>query len=160
MKLTIIPTGKDSGELVDKPSIFAPEAGYTDTALVPAFMTETVRPPVAVGRVVPDGDAAVVVMTFRSAVRGAAPCPLLPAETEAARDTIAAVRVGAVERTTDPVPVDVVTPVPPFATCRVPPSTIDPEVAEAGVSPVVPPENEATALVHVGVAPVPAEVRT
>ena len=46
--------------------------------------------------------------------------------------------VGLVPRTVAPVPVDVVTPVPPLATARVPVSTIAPVVAVEGVNPVTP----------------------
>ena len=51
--------------------------------------------------------------------------------------------VGLLDRTTEPVPVDVVTPVPPLATARVPPSVRVPEVVmgpPVNVRPVVPPE--------------------
>jgi hypothetical protein len=51
--------------------------------------------------------------------------------------------VGDVESTTDPDPVDVVTPVPPLATFRVPDKTTLPD-PEAGVNPVVPPLNVVT----------------
>jgi hypothetical protein len=43
------------------------------------------------------------------------------------------------------VPVDVVTPVPPFATARVPARVTAPVVVEFGVNPVVPAEKELTA---------------
>lgn len=78
--------------------------------------------------------------------------------------------VGLADKTTDPVPVDVVVPVPPFATAKVPPSVKVPEVVmglPVNVSPVVPPlaDTDVTVplpemVVHVGVAPGPAEVRT
>jgi hypothetical protein len=68
--------------------------------------------------------------------------------------------LGPVPRTVAPVPVEVVTPVPPLATANVPASVIAPDVADDGVSPVVPPLNVVTEEVHVGVAPAPAEVRT
>ena len=57
--------------------------------------------------------------------------------------------VGDVERTVDPLPVELVTPVPPLATARVPASVIAPDVADAGVSPVVPPANVVTPVVDV-----------
>ena len=70
--------------------------------------------------------------------------------------------VGLVERTTEPLPVLVVTPVPPLATASVPAKVTAPVVADEGVKPVVPALNEVTAtldgVVHVGV-PAAAEVR-
>ena len=53
------------------------------------------------------------------------------------------VKVGLAESTTLPVPVEVVTPVPPFATFKVPLKTTLPD-PEAGVKPVVPPLNVVT----------------
>jgi len=80
------------------------------------------------------------------------------------------VNVGLADKTTEPVPVDDVTPVPPLATARVPLRVKVPVVVigpPVKVSPVVPPlaSTEVTdppppELVHVGVAPGPAEVRT
>jgi hypothetical protein len=52
--------------------------------------------------------------------------------------------VGEVDSTTDPVPVEVVTPVPPFATARVPANVTAPVVAVFGVRPVVPALKEVT----------------
>lgn len=46
--------------------------------------------------------------------------------------------VGEFDNTTLPVPVDVVTPVPPLATAKVPATVTAPEVAVAGVKPVEP----------------------
>ena len=46
--------------------------------------------------------------------------------------------VGEVDNTTLPVPVEVVTPVPPFKTAKVPATVTAPEVAVAGVNPVEP----------------------
>jgi hypothetical protein len=54
------------------------------------------------------------------------------------------ISVGLVDKTTAPVPVEVVTPVPPFATFSVPAKVIAPEVAVEGVKPVVPAENVVT----------------
>ena len=54
------------------------------------------------------------------------------------------VRVGEADNTTDVVPVDVVTPVPPLATFSVPARVIAPVVAVEGVKPVEPAENEDT----------------
>jgi len=53
--------------------------------------------------------------------------------------------VGELLRTTAPVPVDVVTPVPPLATARVPATVTAPCVAVLGVRPVVPKLIEVTA---------------
>jgi hypothetical protein len=74
---------------------------------------------------------------------------------------VGVVRVGEVPNTTAPVPVEVVTPVPPLATARVPANVTAPDVAPAGVSPVVPPAKVVTppleaALVQV----VPLDVNT
>jgi len=55
-------------------------------------------------------------------------------------------KVGEVERTRLPDPVEVVTPVPPLATARVPARVIAPPVAVLGVSPVVPPLNVVTVV--------------
>lgn len=56
-------------------------------------------------------------------------------------------KVGLVFKTTLPVPVDVVVPVPPLDTFRVPAKVTAPMVAVAGVKPVVPAENELTTFV-------------
>ena len=62
---------------------------------------------------------------------------------DALAEIVAAVKVpvsvGDADRTTLPVPVLVVTPVPPLATARIPPKTMPPSVGELGVKPVVPP---------------------
>ena len=69
--------------------------------------------------------------------------------------------VGDVERTFDPEPVEVVTPVPPFATASVPANVIAPVVAVLGVKPVEPAENEVTPPVDAAhVAVVPLDVNT
>ena len=60
--------------------------------------------------------------------------------------------VGLVLRTTLPVPVDVVTPVPPLVTASVPATVTTPVVAVEGVKPVVPKLIEVTAAV-LGTAP-------
>jgi hypothetical protein len=52
--------------------------------------------------------------------------------------------VGLVDRTTEPVPVEVVTPVPPLATAKVPATVIAPVVAVLGVKPVEPKDSEST----------------
>ena len=66
--------------------------------------------------------------------------------------------VGELDSTTEPVPVEEVTPVPPLATASVPASVIAPVVAVEGVRPVVPPLNEVTpipvSVAHDGAAPV------
>ena len=56
------------------------------------------------------------------------------------------VNVGLILNTLLPVPVLVVTPVPPFATANVPPRVIAPELAEFGVSPVDPALKELTTV--------------
>jgi hypothetical protein len=80
------------------------------------------------------------------------------------------VNTGDADRTTDPEPVEDVTPVPPFDTERVPSRVIVPDVVTgppAKVSPVRPPLTLTEVTVptpvtvfQVGVAPGPAEVRT
>ena len=69
------------------------------------------------------------------------------------------VKVGEIERTTDPEPVDEVTPVPPLPTAKVPATVTSPLESVEGVSPVEPKlirvDGEAAAEVHV----VPSEVR-
>ena len=52
--------------------------------------------------------------------------------------------VGLVDKTTEPVPVEVVTPVPPFVTAKVPANVTAPLVAVDGVNPVVPAEKVVT----------------
>ena len=72
-------------------------------------------------------------------------------------------RVGDVAKAFAPLPVLVVTPVPPLATARVPPRVIAPEVAVFGVNPVVLPLNVVTppdAAAHDGATPAPPEVNT
>ena len=64
------------------------------------------------------------------------------------------VSVGDADRTTLPVPVLVVTPVPPFATARVPARVMAPVVAVAGVNPVKPPLKEVTPVLVTLTAPV------
>jgi hypothetical protein len=54
------------------------------------------------------------------------------------------VNVGDAESTTLPVPVDVVTPVPPLATASVPANVTAPDDAVDGVNPVVPALNVVT----------------
>lgn len=77
------------------------------------------------------------------------------------------VKVGDADSTLLPVPVDEVTPVPPFATARVPDRVRVPLVVmgpPAKVKPVVPPdaftEDTEPTDVQVGVAVPPADVRT
>lgn len=55
--------------------------------------------------------------------------------------------VGEFDKTTEPVPVEVVTPVPPFATASVPARVTSPVVAVFGVKPVVPALNDETPVV-------------
>ena len=72
------------------------------------------------------------------------------------------VRAGEDESTTEPDPVDVVTPVPPFATASVPATVTAPPVAVEGVKPVLPKlidDMPDVILVHVGALD-PLEVRT
>ena len=57
---------------------------------------------------------------------------------------IGVVNDGLVDSTLDPLPVEVVTPVPPLATFSVPDRVIAPVVAVLGVNPVVPALNEDT----------------
>ena len=59
---------------------------------------------------------------------------------------IGVTNVGEVLNTTLPVPVEVVTPVPPLATANVPAKVTAPVVAVLGVKPVVPALNEDTPL--------------
>jgi hypothetical protein len=65
---------------------------------------------------------------------------------------------GEVLNTTLPVPVDVVTPVPPLATANVPAKVTAPVVAVFGVRPVVPALNEDTLTVDVTFATSPVTV--
>jgi hypothetical protein len=67
-------------------------------------------------------------------------------------------RVGLFDSTTLVVPVEVVTPVPPLATARVPARVTTPVVAVEGVNPVVPAENDATTDGAVLVQLVPLDV--
>jgi hypothetical protein len=62
--------------------------------------------------------------------------------------SVGVVSVGEVLRTTDTVPVLKATPVPPLATARVPARVTAPDVAEAGVRPVVPPAKVDTLIVE------------
>jgi hypothetical protein len=64
-------------------------------------------------------------------------------------DSVGVVKVGDVDNTLLPLPVDEVTPVPPFATAKVPARLIAPEVAEVGVKPVEPPAKVVTPVVAV-----------
>ena len=57
---------------------------------------------------------------------------------------IGVTKVGLVDKTLLPEPVEVVTPVPPLAVASVPASVTAPLVAVDGVNPVVPPENVVT----------------
>ena len=72
-----------------------------------------------------------------------------------------AVRTALVDKTVEPEPVEVVVPVPPFATASVPARVTAPVVADDGVKPVVPAENEDTFEAGADqVAVVPLEVST
>ena len=62
---------------------------------------------------------------------------------------IGVINVGEVFNTLEPVPVDVITPVPPFATANVPANVTTPLVAVEGVNPVVPPLNVDTPAIPV-----------
>ena len=68
---------------------------------------------------------------------------------------IGVTNVGEVLNTTLPVPVEVVTPVPPLATANVPAKVIAPVVAVDGVNPVVPALNEDTPPLTVAQVPSP-----
>ena len=59
------------------------------------------------------------------------------------------VKAGEVAKTTAPLPVDVVAPVPPLATAKVPAKVTAPVVAVLGVRPVEPALKEVTAPVDV-----------
>jgi hypothetical protein len=78
--------------------------------------------------------------------------------TEVGVPRIGVTRVGLVDSTLLPVPVLVVTPVPPLATANVPASVTAPEVAVLGVRPVVPALKVVTPIedndVHCGAVPV------
>jgi hypothetical protein len=60
--------------------------------------------------------------------------------------SIGVTKVGLVESTLAPEPVEVVTPVPPLATSNFPARVIAPPVAVLGVSPVAPPLNVVTVV--------------
>lgn len=65
-------------------------------------------------------------------------------------------KVGLVDRTTEPVPVEVVTPVPPLATAKVPDKVIVPDVVIGPpevVRPVVPPDTSTLVTVPNGFVP-------
>ncbi len=64
------------------------------------------------------------------------------------------VKVGPALNTLFVVPVDVVTPLPPLATARVPAKVTAPVVVVLGVNPVVPAENELTVVAGVALAQV------
>lgn len=121
-------------------------------------------PPVLAAIVSAAGDQMPV---FRSPVKvmdGIAAAPR-PKSTEVAEATpkVGVTNIGLVDSTTLPVPVLVVTPVPPFATASVPAKVTAPAVATAGVKPVVPALKEVTTtldkVVHVGGA-LPADVKS
>ena len=90
----------------------------------------------------------VALVALPSAVVTPVPVPARPVETgkpvtfditpEAGVPSAGETSVGKLERTTEPAPVEVVTPVPPLATANVPPKVIAPLVAVFGVRPVVP----------------------
>jgi len=116
-----------------------PNAGVTNVGLVfkttlpvPVLVVTPV-PPLATGRVpvtpVVSGSPVAFVNTAEEGVPNAG-----------------VTNVGLVFKTTLPVPVFVVTPVPPLATFNVPANVTAPCVVEDGVSPVVPALKELTAL--------------
>jgi hypothetical protein len=84
-------------------------------------------------------------------------------------DVSVPVTVGDADNTTEPVPVEVVVPVPPLATANVPERVNVPELVigpPLNESPVVPPlaftdvTVPVDGVVHIGVAPAPADVST
>ena len=88
-------------------------------------------------------------VAFPNAVKTPVPAPVRPVEIgspvtfDITPDTgvpsAGETSVGKLERTTEPAPVEVVTPVPPLATANVPDNVTAPLVALDGVNPVVPP---------------------
>ena len=95
-----------------------------------------------------------------AALRAAAVDPL-KAVPEVLTDSNGAVRTALVDKTVEPEPVEVVVPVPPLATASVPARVTAPVVADDGVKPVVPAENEDTFEAGADqVAVVPLEVST
>ena len=120
--------------------------GDADKTLLPEpVLVVTPVPPFATGKV-----------PVTPVVKGR-PVPLVSV-TEVGVPRTGVTSVGLVLRTTLPVPVDVVTPVPPFATANVPATVTAPVVAVAGVRPVVPKLMEETreleTVAQEGAAPV------
>jgi hypothetical protein len=84
-----------------------------------------------------------LVVTVPAVRPAAVPVMFVPTNAEGVPNA-GVTRVGLFDSTTFVVPVDVVTPVPPFVTASVPATVTAPVVAVAGVSPVVPNEIELT----------------
>ena len=137
--------------LVITPEVGVPSNGVTSVGLVlSTLLPEPVEvvtpvPPLATGKVpvtpVVKGRPVTLVITPEAGVPSAG-----------------VTSVGLVLRTVLPEPVEVVTPVPPFATANVPATVTAPVVAVAGVSPVVPKLMEETreleTVAQEGAAPV------
>lgn len=77
------------------------------------------------------------VVTFPAVNPAAVPVMFVPTKEDGV-PRAGVINVGDVESTALPVPVEVVTPVPPLATAKVPARVIAPLVADEGVSPVEP----------------------
>ena len=99
-------------------------AAFVTAMFAPARVVAPV-PPLAIGRV-----------PVTPVVKGR-PVALVNV-TDVGVPRIGVTKVGLVDKTTLPVPVEVVTPVPPFATFNVPANVTAPLVALLGVKPVVP----------------------
>jgi hypothetical protein len=113
------------------PEVGVPKMGVTKVGLVESTLfpepvdVVTPVPPLATGKV-----------PVTPVVKGR-PVALVSV-TEVGVPRIGVTSVGLVDNTLLPEPVEVVTPVPPLATAKVPANVIAPEVLEEGVNPVVP----------------------
>jgi hypothetical protein len=72
------------------------------------------------------------------------PLPVTAPDAVIAAAEIVPVKVGEADNTVLPVPVEVVTPVPPLATAKVPATVTAPDVAVLGVKPVEPKDIDST----------------
>lgn len=125
------------------PVLVSPVVVIAGKLTVPAENVATpLNEPVVAATVPPDRFVAVVAVTALPPIDREVAVPVMFVPTKAEGVPNAGVtKVGLVDNTTLPVPVLVVTPVPPFATANVPLKVIAPAVAVAGVKPVVPPLN-------------------
>jgi hypothetical protein len=134
-----VPVAEPTGMFVQFERL--PEAGVPSTGVVKVGLVDSTFEPVPVDVVTPVPPFATANVPVAADIGMLVQLVNTP---DAGVPNAGVTNVGLVDNTFEPEPVDVVTPVPPFATARVPANVIAPAVAVDGVSPVVPPLNVVT----------------